>query len=216
VVLDLGGFPVTLPLVAILGLLLLLAAFSLLRRGLDGQPNRLHLSAYTAAAAFGTLSLANFASWSIAAGAGASIVFAGVVAWISSAELQTIHDDRKKARIGSRAVLEDHDKEQANTRKELRAIISCAPYAFLPFVLISPAMAIDMGSSSGGTLLLYLLASPLLAHLILRFLDKSYDRLYGELAEIELRAIKIKKILGSVGSKSEAPASDRESGTGGN
>ena len=216
VVLDLGGLPVTLPLVAILGLLLLLAAFSLLRRGLDGQPNRLHMSAYTAAAAFGTLSLANFASWSIAAGAGASIVFAGVVAWISSAELQTIHDDRKKARIGSRAVLEDHDKEQANTRKELRAIISCAPYAFLPFVLISPAMAIDMGASSGGTLLLYLLASPLLAHLILRFLDKSYDRLYGELAEIELRAIKIKKILGSVGSKSEARASDRQSGTGAN
>ena len=50
-----------------------------------------------------------------------------------------------------------------------------------------------------GTLLLFLLGSPLLVHLILRFLDKSYDRLYGELAEIELRAIKIKKILGSVG-----------------
>jgi hypothetical protein len=209
VVLDLSGFPITLPLVAILGLLLLLAAFSFLRRGLNEKPNHLHMSAYLAAAAFGTISLANFASWSIAAGAGASIVFAGVVAWISSAELQTIHDDRKKARIGSRAVLEDHDKEQANTRKELRAIISCAPYAFLPFVLITPALAINMDILSLGTLLMFLLVSPLLVHLILKFLDKSYDKLYGELAEIELRAIKIKKILGSVGS-------DSGPGTGGN
>jgi hypothetical protein len=209
VVLNLSGFPITLPVVAVLGLLLLLAAFSFLRRGLDESPNRLHMSAYLASAAFGTLSLGNFASWSIAVGAGASIVFAGVVAWISSAELQTIHDDRKKARIGSRSVLEDHDKEQANTRKELRAIISCAPYAFLPFVLITPALAINMDILSLGMLLLFLLGSPLLVHLILRFLDKSYDRLYGELAEIELRAIKIKKILGSVGS-------DSEPGTGGN
>ena len=216
VVLDLGGFPITLPLVTVLGLLLLLAAFSFLRRGLDEKPNHLHMSAYLAAAAFGTLSLANFASWSIAAGAGASIVFAGIVAWISSAELQTIHDDRKKARIGTRAVLEDHDKEQANTRKELRAIISCAPYAFLPFVLITPALAIDTDALSLGTLLLFLLVSPMLVHSILRFLDKSYDKLYGELAEIELRAIKIKKILGSVGSKTEAGAQEHESRTGGN
>jgi hypothetical protein len=203
VVLDLSGFPITLPLVAVLGLLLLLAAFSFLRRGLNEKPNHLHMSAYLAAAAFGTLSLANFAPWSIAVGAGASIIFASIVAWISSAELQTIHDDRKKARIGSRSVLEDHDKEQANTRKELRAIISCAPYAFLPFVLITPALAINTDILSLGTLLLFLLGSPLLVHLILKFLDKSYDRLYGELAEIELRAIKIKRILGSVGSDSE-------------
>ena len=56
----------------------------------------------------------------------------------------------------------------------------------------------------------------MLVHSILRFLDKSYDKLYGELAEIELRAIKIKKILGSVGSKTEAGAQEHESRTGGN
>ena len=38
-------------------------------------------------------------------------------------------------------------------------------------------------------------------HLILRFLDSSYDRLYSELADIELRAIRIKKILGRAGQK---------------
>ena len=34
-----------------------------------------------------------------------------------------------------------------------------------------------------------------------RFLDSSYDRLYSELADIELRAIRIKKILGRAGQK---------------
>ena len=213
--LNLSGVTISLPITIIIGLLLLYFALSFLRRGLDEQPNRLHMSAYIAAAAFGTLSLANLTSWSIAAGAGASIVFSGVVAWVSSAELQTIHDDRKKARIGARSVLEDHDKEQANTRKELRAIISCAPYAFLPFVLISPALATDTAAPSMMTLLLFLIVSPILVHLILRFLDKSYDRLYGELAEIELRAIKIKRILGSVSARSGAGASERESRTGG-
>jgi hypothetical protein len=129
-----------------------------------------------------------------------AIAFAGVVAWFSSSELQTIHDDRKKARIGTRAVLEDHDKEQVNTRKELRAIISLAPYAFLPFVLVTPSLTVDTNPSSLISILLFMAASPVLVHFTLMLLDKSYDRLYSELAEIELRAIKIKKILGSLGS----------------
>jgi len=41
--------------------------------------------------------------------------------------------------------------------------------------------------------------SPVLVHGILRFLDRSYDTLYSELADIELRAIRIKKILGRAG-----------------
>ena len=50
-------------------------------------------------------------------------------------------------------------------------------------------------------ILFYLISSPILVHFILNTLDRSYDRLYGELAEIELRAIKIKKILGTVGKR---------------
>ena len=99
------------------------------------------------------------------------------------------------------ALLEDHDKEQQNTRKELRAIISCSPYAFLPFVLVSPSLAIDLGASSLVSIIAFMIASPVLVNLILRFLDSSYDRLYSELADIELRAIRIKKILGRTGQK---------------
>ncbi|MEC8874583.1 MAG: hypothetical protein VX502_04250, partial [Candidatus Thermoplasmatota archaeon] len=213
--LSISGITLPFSPVFVLGLLLLIGALSLLQRGHEEQSNRLHLSAYVAAAALGIMSLSNPASWFPALAALTSIFFAGVVAWISSSELQTIHDDRKKSRIGTRAVLEDHDKEQANTRKELRAIISCAPYAFLPFVLITPSLSIDLGAGSLGALLLYLIVSPILVHLILWFLDKSYDRLYGELADIELRAIKIKKILGTVGKSSDSDQSEAQSSSGG-
>ena len=49
-------------------------------------------------------------------------------------------------------------------------------------------------------MVIFMAVSPVLVHFTLRLLDSSYDRLYSELAEIELRAIKIKKILGSLGS----------------
>ena len=181
--------------------LLLLLAVSLIRQGLEEQESRLHASSYVAAMAFGALSLTGASTILSLLCALASILFAGLVAWLSSSELQAIHDDRKKARIGTMALLEDHDKEQRNTRSELRAIISCSPYAFLPFVLISPSLAIDLGASSLVSIIGFMIASPILVHVILKFLDSSYDRLYSELADIELRAIRIKKILGRAGQK---------------
>jgi hypothetical protein len=190
-----------LPSALLVSALLLLLAVSLMRQGLEEQESRLHASSYVAAMAFGALSLTGASTILSLLCALASISFAGLVAWLSSSELQAIHDDRKKARIGTMALLEDHDKEQQNTRNELRAIISCSPYAFLPFVLISPSLAIDLGASSLMSIIGFMVASPILVHLILRFLDSSYDRLYSELADIELRAIRIKKILGRAGQK---------------
>jgi len=200
VAIPIGDYEFKIPSAFMAGLLVLFAALVLLSRGLDEDQDRLHASAYVASMAFGIISLGNVGTWLTALCAMSAIAFAGVVAWFSSAELQTIHDDRKKARIGTRAVLEDHDKEQENTRKELRAIISLAPYAFLPFVLVTPSLTVDTNPSSLISILLFMAASPVLVHFTLRLLDKSYDRLYSELAEIELRAIKIKKILGSLGS----------------
>ena len=200
VVIPIGDYEFKIPSAFMAGLLVLFAALVLLSRGLDEDQDRLHASAYVASMAFGIISLGNVATWLTTLAAISAIAFAGVVAWFSSSELQTIHDDRKKARIGTRAVLEDHDKEQENTRKELRAIISCAPYAFLPFVLVTPSLTVDTSPTSLVSILIFMVVSPVLVHFTLRLLDKSYDRLYSELAEIELRAIKIKKILGSLGS----------------
>jgi len=192
---------ISLPSAALAALAILFVAVSLLRQGMDEAESRLHASAYVASMGFGMLSLTGLSTWLTLICAIASVVFAALVAWLSSSELQAIHDDRKKSRIGTMSLLEDHDKEQKNTRKELRAIISCAPYAFLPFVLITPALAIDMGSTSILTILSFMAISPILVHMILRFLDSSYDTLYSQLADIELRAIRIKKILGRAGNK---------------
>ena len=192
---------ISLPSAALAALAILFLALSLLRQGLDEAEGRLHASAYVAAMGFGALSLTGLSTWLTLICAMASVAYAGLVAWLSSSELQAIHDDRKKTRIGTLSLLEDHDKEQINTRKELRAIISCAPYAFLPFVLITPALEIDIGSTSIVAILSFMVASPILVHTILRFLDSSYDALYSQLADIELRAIRIKKILGRAGNK---------------
>jgi hypothetical protein len=189
------------PTAALAALAILFVALSFLRQGMDEAESRLHASAYVAAMGFGMLSLSGLSTWLTLLCALASVVFAAFVAWLSSSELQAIHDDRKKTRIGTMSLLEDHDKEQANTRKELRAIISCAPYAFLPFVLLTPTLAIDMGANSIISILFLMTISPLLVHMILRFLDRSYDTLYSDLADIELRAIRIKKILGKAGNK---------------
>ena len=192
---------VSLPSAILAALAILFVALTLLRQGIDEAEGRLHASAYAAAMGFGVLSLTGLSTWLTLICAIASVAFAGLVAWLSSSELQAIHDDRKKTRIGTTSLLDDHDKEQKNTRKELRAIISCAPYAFLPFVLITPSLAIDISADSLITLLSFMAISPILVHIILRFLDRSYDTLYSQLADIELRAIRIKKILGRAGNK---------------
>jgi len=185
---------------AVLGaLVFLFVALTLLRQGIDEAEGRLHASAYVASMGFGMLSLTGISTWLTLICATASVAFAALVAWLSSSELQAIHDDRKKSRIGTLSLLEDHDKEQKNTRNELRAIISCAPYMFLPFVLITPSLAIDTGVDSLVAILAFMVISPVLINGILRFLDRSYDTLYSQLADIELRAIRIKKILGSAG-----------------
>ena len=192
---------VTMPAALVAGLVILFMALSLLRQGMNESEGRLHASAYVAGMAFGTISLSGIATWLTVLCAAAAVLFAGLVAWLSSSELQAIHDDRKKSRIGSRSLLEDHDTEQKNTRNELRAIISFAPFTFLPFVLITPFLAIDMGANSLVSAILFMVLSPALVHTILRFLDRSYDTLYSDLADIELRAIRIKKILGRAGNK---------------
>ena len=212
-VLSIAGFPLPLPIVGFLGFVILLFAISMTRRAVENDSHkRLHASAYLAAAAFGTMSLSNPTSWFTILAAASTVVYAGVVSWLSSSELQTIHDDRKKAKIGTRALLEDHDKEQAKTFSELRWIISCAPYAFMPFVLFTPALTIDLGTTSLVSLVAFIAISPVVVHLLLKFLDSSYNRLYGQLADIELRAIKIKRIIGTASSERSSNSGPRTGG----
>lgn len=58
-------------------------------------------------------------------------------------------------------------------------------------------MTIDTTSSGLSGLLFYILVSPAIIHLVLRYLDRSYEKIYGDLGQLELKAMKIKKILAS-------------------
>ena len=58
-------------------------------------------------------------------------------------------------------------------------------------------MTIDTSSSGLSGLLFYILISPVIIHLVLRYLDRSYEKIYGDLGQLELKAMKIKKILAS-------------------
>jgi hypothetical protein len=79
----------------------------------------------------------------------------------------------------------------------LRAIASCSPLAFLLFTIIEPNMAIDTSTPGLSGLLFYVLASPIIVHIVLKFLDRAYGKIYGDLGQLELKAMKIKKILAS-------------------
>lgn len=119
------------------------------------------------------------------------------IAWTSSSELQAIYNDKRKSLTGARATLSNHDAEARKTFRELRAIISCAPLTFLLFTIIQPTLALDTSTSGLTGLFLYILASPCIVHLVLKFLDRAYEKIYGDLGQLELKAMKIKKILAS-------------------
>ena len=91
---DLAGIGI--PSAALAFLVLLFGALSLLRQGMDDDQDRLHASAYVASIAFGTLSLSAISTILTIISAIGSILFAGLVAWLSSSELQAIHDDREE------------------------------------------------------------------------------------------------------------------------
>jgi hypothetical protein len=119
------------------------------------------------------------------------------IAWTSSSELQAIYNDKRKSLTGARATISNHDAEARKTFRELRAIASCAPFAFLLFTIIEPNLALDTSTPGLTGLFLYILASPIIIHLVLKFLDRSYEKIYGDLGQLEIKAMKIKKILAS-------------------
>ena len=193
---NIGSNTWSIPIIAFVSLLLLLFSLYLYRNGIeDFTPSYVHLSAYFAAAGLGALSLTNWFTWLPIICASLTVIFSIRIAWASSSELQAIHNDKKKSLTGARATMAHHDAEAKKTLKELRAIISCSPLTFLIFMLLNPTLSIDTSGIGLMGLLIYVIISPIIVHLVLRFLDKSYGKIYGELGQLELRAMKIKKIL---------------------
>jgi hypothetical protein len=179
-------------------IILLLASIYLYRNGLrDFTPSYVLLSSYFTTAALGALALTNWFSWLPIVCASLAILTSIRIAWTSSSELQAIYNDKRKSLTGARATISNHDAEARKTFRELRAIASCAPFAFLLFTIIEPNLALDTSTPGLTGLFLYILASPIIIHLVLKFLDRSYEKIYGDLGQLEIKAMKIKKILAS-------------------
>ncbi len=197
-VLTVGSNSFDIPISLFMSIFFLLAGLYLYRNGLlDFTPSYVLLSSYVFAAGFGALALTNIHPLLPLLCAFATVLVSVRIAWTSSSELQAIHNDKKKSLTGQRATMSNHDAEAKKTMKELRAIISCSPLTLLLFLIINPNLTIDSSGQGLIGLGLYVLASPLLVHILLRYLDKSYNKIYGQLGQLELRALKIKKILAS-------------------
>jgi len=197
-VVNVGNETVKIPVIAFVSILLLLASIYLYRNGLrDFTPSYVLLSSYFAAASLGALALTNWFTWLPIVCASLAILISIRVAWTASSELQAIYNDKRKSLTGARATISNHDTEAKKTFRELRAIASCSPLAFLLFTIIEPNMAIDTSTPGLSGLLFYVLASPIIVHIVLRFLDRAYGKIYGDLGQLELKAMKIKKILAS-------------------
>lgn len=193
-----GDETLKVPIIAFISILLLLASIYLYRNGLkDFTPSYVLLSSYFATASLGALTLTNWFTWLPIVCAFLAIMISIRIAWTSSSEMQAIYNDKRKSLTGARATISNHDAESKKTFRELRAIISCAPMTFLLFTIIEPNMTIDTTSSGLSGLLFYILVSPAIIHLVLRYLDRSYEKIYGDLGQLELKAMKIKKILAS-------------------
>ena len=195
---KIGNESLKVPLMAFVSIILLLASIYLYRNGLrDFTPSYVLLSSYFATAALGALALTNWFTWLPIVCASLAILTSIRIAWTSSSELQAIYNDKRKSLTGARASISNHDAETRKTFRELRAIASCAPFAFLLFTIIQPNLALDTSTSGLTGLFVYILASPIIIHLVLKYLDRSYEKIYGDLGQLELKAMKIKKILAS-------------------
>ena len=195
---KIGNETIKVPLMAFVSIVLLFASIYLYRNGLrDFTHSYVLISSYFATASLGALALTNWFTWLPIVCASLAIFISIKIAWTSSSELQAIYNDKRKSLTGARATISNHDAEARKTFRELRAIISCAPLTFLLFTIIEPNLALDTSTAGLTGLLLYILMSPIIIHLVLRFLDRSYEKIYGDLSQLEIKAMKIKKILAS-------------------
>jgi len=181
-----------------ISIILLLGSLYFYRNGVkDFTPSYVHLSSYMFSAGLGALALTNLFYLLPLICAVLAILGSIKIAWTSSSEVQAIYNDRKKSLTGARATISNHDIQIKKTIKELRAIISCSPLILLLIMILNPNLTIDSSNTGLLGLIIFVVVSPLLIHIVLRYLDKSYNKIYSQLGQLELRAMKIKKILAS-------------------
>jgi hypothetical protein len=79
-------------------------------------------------------------------------------------------------------------------------------------MILNPNLTIDSSNTGLLGLIIFVLVSPIFIHIVLRYLDKSYNKIYSQLGQLELRAMKIKKILASQNSSNRFQPKNRIGG----
>ena len=116
------------------------------------------------------------------------------MAWSSTDEFRLIHEDYQRARKGVSTLYADHFQALADSRRQLRIILSLPLLGMLAVVLgIPPQLEMDKSNliSLGG----YVGIVTIGVWILVKRADSLYGGLYGRLTDIEVKATRIERDL---------------------
>ena len=116
------------------------------------------------------------------------------MAWSSTDEFRLIHEDYQRARKGVSTLYADHFQALADSRRQLRVILSLPLLGMLAVVLgIPPQLEMDKSNliSLGG----YVGIVTIGVWILVKRADSLYGGLYGRLTDIEVKATRIERDL---------------------
>ncbi len=116
------------------------------------------------------------------------------MAWNSTDEFRLIHEDYQRARKGVSTLYADHFQALADSRRQLRVILSLPLFGMLAVVIGIPPQ-LEMDKSNLISLAGYVVIVTLGVWFLVRRADSLYGGIYGRLTDIEIKATRIERDL---------------------
>ena len=116
------------------------------------------------------------------------------MAWNSTDEFRLIHEDYQRARKGVSTLYADHFQALADSRRQLRVILSLPLFGMLAVVIGIPPQ-LEMDRTNLVSLASYVGIVTLGVWILVKRADSLYGRLYGRLTDIEIKATRIERDL---------------------
>ena len=176
----------------VMGLFLFTAL--LLQLGRDREKLK-QLSAYTGAALLGMIF--HLSEWALLG----PILLVLVVIWLlynaysASDELQIIHADYQRARLGQTTLFTEHFKRLKKSRQQLTIIFTLPLLGFLMTILgFPPLLSADILNIL--SLILIIGITAIIISAVLKYIDKLYGQVYSRLTLVQARLRSIERSLG--------------------
>ncbi len=116
------------------------------------------------------------------------------MAWNSTDEFRLIHEDYQRARKGVSTLYADHFQALADSRRQLRVILSLPLFGMLAVVIGIPPQ-FEMDRTNLVSLVGYVGIVTLGVWILVKRADSLYGGLYGRLTDIEIKATRIERDL---------------------